>query len=103
MSFKPPVYEHCAYYVFHKATGQIVHSHRFLTLAGDDTVMRRVSAHSIIAEASKHSGQPETVLDVLVETGPPKERGWIAGVDVKLKKLIIAASPSPMRGRIRKG
>jgi hypothetical protein len=39
MSFQPPQYEHCAYYVFHKTTGQIVHSHRFMTLAGDDSVI----------------------------------------------------------------
>ena len=96
MSFKPPVYEHRVYYVFHKTTGQIVHSHRFMTIAGDDTVLKRFTERSILAEASKHSGHSEADLDLLVETSPPKGQGWIAGVDVKSKKLIVAASPSPM-------
>ena len=93
MSFKPPKYEHRAYYVFRKASGQIVHSHRLLTIAGDDTVSKRFTEHSIIAEAAKHSDQSEKDLDVLVETGPPKTHGWIAGVDVRSRKLIVGDSP----------
>jgi hypothetical protein len=70
-----------------------------MTIAGDDSVSGRFTEHSIIAEASKHSGQPETELDTVIETGPPSGQGRIAGVDVKLKKLMIAASLSPTLGK----
>ena len=101
MSFKPPVYEHRAYYVFHKVTGRIAYSHRFLTIAGDDTLHRRYTAQSIVSDAAKHSGMPEADLDVLTETGLPPQGGWISGVDVASKKLIRTAAPPPLRGQRR--
>jgi hypothetical protein len=91
MSFKPPAYEHRAYYVFHKASGRIAYSHRFLTIAGDDSVLKRFNEQSMLREAAKHAGCPETELEILTETGVP-QGGRIAGVDIQSKKLIRAAS-----------
>jgi hypothetical protein len=95
MSFKPPAYEHRAYYVFHKGTGRIAYSHRLLTIAGDDTVSRRFNERSMVSEAARQSGVAESDLDVMVETGASPQPGWIAGVDVKSRKLIRASSPRP--------
>jgi len=93
MAFQPPVYDHRAYYIFDKSTGRIVHSHRFITIRGDDTLVSQISEDSLIAEAAASSGEAASNLGVHLEIGGPRKTGHIAGYDLQSRQLIIEERP----------